>query len=263
MKPLIFILGLVIGGVGVYFFIPPEKVEVESSNLELRLKALAENEMLQYAKIQDADEKLKKADKLYGEILKILLVNLSLKLDKSQYDLTPVVTKETVMEMENSERAEPIPTATLVGTASPPPVPVDEKSKPKTYASLKYADSPGPGLRRIQGRFMGQLVRMTGDKKGQIDKVELNINFQMSPKKVEGDFLCELTDPSGFSYSRMNGNGSNNHVKVDPLDQNNIYLTISPSDFMQLKFSGRDRMTGFVYSAGPLMTGKVQLWRAE
>lgn len=199
--------------------------------LKAKLEGVTADEIREYLRTQNADEKLKKADEILGKIVQALIANVSLR-------LTPT---EVTQFQQSSNQANP----DNQPKAAPTPIPVAEQGeaqarteKPKSQArelleirrqarqaaneeeakkvldqlAKDYAarlQSSGTlnrqQIRELRGSFDGVL---TYDKDGSSVKATLSFYpSQVTSEKVSGRAQVQIFDRTGQAVSTSNSNG--------------------------------------------------------
>lgn len=221
----------------------------------------------------DPKKQLAAAEAYYGKAVVLFLASIVNR-----------VTPPALPAAQTAELAEPIvkelaaaPEATpAVTQVAAPAAPLTAKEKraqeeaQKTRANLdrmlafrkaSAIDKLTPQIRKFQGRFLGQLKRETGKRKGQLDKVEANFDFGLKEGKLQGVFTIILSSPEGEEYSRSLGDGGNSSFRAVNGEPNKVYLEPAPGDFIVLDIRREDVFRGDYYDSGGGYVGKVEMWR--
>jgi hypothetical protein len=224
---------------------------------------LAKKEMLLYAKAQDVESKLAAADILYNKMLKIFLADLALKINRVDYELSsPQLSVEK--STKGSSREGPSSSSginTAPGTALTPldlPKLSPHEEAIKQFKTLSFFKNDHPLIKKFKGNYSGKILYTVGKKKGLVDDIQIMIDYQLQGKKIDGQVSISMTDPSGFEYSRSNGSGANETLKIDPKDSERFFFESSPRTFLHLGWRGDQRLEGEFYELEKFQ-GKVTL----
>lgn len=120
-------------------------------------------------------------------------------------------------------------------------------SNPSLYFSKSILIKSFKDINYINGRFSGKLYHIVGSKKGQVDDIDLDVNFVIKDKNtITGNSSLKLLE-DGVIYSHKSGNGSNGMIRrVD----GNIILDAGPGIFFQ--FIDKKLSAAFFYEEGKL-----------
>lgn len=260
----VFFLGVLLGSQ-----LPSMNKQSEPAQIDKKVfDDLAKKEMLLYAKAQDAESKLAAADILYNKMLKIFLADLALKINRVDYELTSLpLPSERILKETNQESNLQHSSSIGINTLPRPEVaPLDlPKLSPhqeaiKQFKNLSFLKNNHPLIKKFKGQYSGKIRYILGKHKGRVDDIQLNIDYQLQEKKLEGQISAILTDPTGFEYSRLNSNGSNQTLKIDPQNSQKFFFETSPSGFLHLGWRGDQSLEGEYYQEERFI-GKVALFK--
>ncbi len=115
-------------------------------------------------------------------------------------------------------------------------------SVPERYGTSPYFHKMEPELKKILGRFEGQLVFSAGNRQGKTDSVLFLVDLKQEgrSKTLKGQVHVILTDEEGKSYSRNVGKGGNKSIKYAPQERM-VYIEASPMSFFAIKASEFDK----------------------
>lgn len=130
-----------------------------------------------------------------------------------------------------------------------------------TYRKSTFATKMSPEVRKMNGSFEGTFTQEAGKNKGRIDKIEIDIMFDMRDGKLQGQARVALTDPSGKLYSNSNGDGSNQTLRLVAGSKDMIYVETAPGEFIIMDVSRPNKLVGKYYDRDGVYFGSVQLWR--
>ena len=176
-------------------------------------KKFLEKEAKTYADLQDAQAKLKAADEMYGKMM-LFLAELGLMVQPSKPVTTmafPPSEKEARSEVSQAGTDQPETVASAVAvteslSSKKIEVAKNDGERWVKFASTPYIDHFSRKDRRLMfGTFEGEM-RHVPPHQHRIDRVQMQFNLQQVDKKIEGETLVSLVDPSGKEYSRNAGN---------------------------------------------------------
>jgi hypothetical protein len=102
------------------------------------------------------------------------------------------------------------------------------------HAISKYIKDP-KHLTKVNGFYTGSLYRMGGKYKGEIEEVNLTINFSIKDdNKVDGSFKMVLIR-DGHAYSNSVGEGSNGDVRINSTNSRSVIIESSPTTFFHFR----------------------------
>jgi hypothetical protein len=222
-------------------------------------KKFIEKEAKNYAELQDAEAKLKAADEMYGKMMMLFLAELGLMAQPSR-----PVTNMVCPPVEKAIKDEVIDIETQKTDVALKVVSPDEATTPKKneapkndverwvkFASTPYIDNFSRKVRRMMfGQFEGQMRHLPPNQQ-RIDTVQMQFNLQQVDKKIEGDTLVSMIDPTGKEYSRNAGNGGNKTIKKGD-SENSYYVEASPTSYFLLNLSKFPRVSGQYFERGKL-----------
>jgi hypothetical protein len=271
-----FILGLVVGSIAIYS-LTPSQVEQEEKNHNT-LSSAANNlklELNDYIRIQNADEKLRRAEEILGKVMVLFLANVAMQFEPevvnyfdkpAQVDTNREVPqavqapKDKMFGMPTTVK-EVIPRSTgnsymdLNLTLGNLPREFEGKlnllststiKKPAIYYATATSITSIKTYELVSGTFKGQLYILTGKDKGLVDQVVLESDLQVKDKQLDGTFKVSLTR-DGEDYSVNRGNGSNRFMKILDFKKKEILLNVSPSSFFQVYPVGESELFGNYY----------------
>lgn len=258
-RGLILILGILLGFVGERFLFseapkPAETLTCEPAVCEPvqtfeNLKGISADEIREYLRIQNAEEKLKKADEILGKIMAALVADIGFKLakeDLSQFgkteglekkrepDLPPTTTTTTTLQTKKTNEAQ----KNLARLKFEIRTAQTEEQALKILSSLgdnyiqNIADA-GPlsaeQVRELKGQFEGSIQRANN----QVRRTTLEFNGQLRGQKLLGRAQVEIFDETGKSISRGRSRGdlSKNYTATDTT----VFIEVG-GDFMELVY---------------------------
>ncbi len=126
------------------------------------------------------------------------------------------------------------------------------------YEDSKYLEKMDWRFKRINGSFEGKLYIVQGERKGEIDQVDLSVDFSINQQRnIEGTFFLQMAR-EGSVYSTSEGNGSNHNIRIHPEDKKSIILEASPNSFFHFRNEGMEVAN---YYAGGQFVGVAQFVR--
>lgn len=257
-RGLILILGILLGFVGERFFFsetpkPAEPLSCEPAVCEPvpmfeKLKGISADEIREYLRIQNAEEKLKKADEILGKIMAALVADIGFKLakeDLSQFGKTAVLEKKPVPDLPSTTTTTTLqtkktnePQKNLARLKFEIRTAQTEQQAFKVLSSLgenyiqNIADA-GPlnaeQVRELRGQFEGSIQLATN----QVRRTTLQFNGQLRGQKLLGNAQVEIFDETGKSISRGRSRGdlSKNYTATDTT----VFIEVG-GDFMELVY---------------------------
>lgn len=249
-----------------YYLHPAFNATPQPKENILPFKKFIEKEAKTYADLQDAEAKLKAADEMYGKMMMLFLAELGIMATQSRPVLNPVcppVAKVLKDDFPVEDMTKP--DAQTFGTVTPAETPNARKAeKPKNdgerwvkFASTPYLDQFSRKDRSLMfGAFEGQMRHLSPHQE-RVDTIIMQFNLLQVDKKIEGDTLVSMVDPSGKEYSRNSGNGGNRSIKKADTE-NSYYVEASPTSYFLLDLSNFPRVTGQYFERGKL-EGNVTL----
>lgn len=226
-------------------------------------KRFLETEARNYAELQDAEAKLKAADEMYGKMMMLFLAELGIMAQPSKPVMNSVC--PTVENVDNKPEAEAFVSesspvnavASETETTKKAEAPKNDGERWVKFASTPYIENFSRKDRRLMfGAFEGQMRHLPPNQQ-RVDTINMQFNLQQVDKKIEGDTLVSMVDPSGKEYSRNSGNGGNKSIKKGE-SENSYYVEASPTSYFLLDLSKFPRVSGQYYERGKL-AGNVQL----
>lgn len=243
----------------------PESCE-PTSPLKTKHAGISEDEIRDYLRTQNADEKLKKADAILARIMQVFVAELGLRLSTTEMknfgQLPPAVA---------APAPTPPPTATPVSKAALPVPPTSERRK-QFLISIPNENSETNALQAVQsmsavnmmenlkhsgpftkeqiqelrGRFEGSIVFDNKTKGTQ--RVELEFNGRLEQDQLVGRSVLAIYDSEGKQRSRSVGTGSLNktHSSYD-----SSLLIQAGSDIFELYYYPQmNQFIGNFYESG-------------
>jgi hypothetical protein len=220
----------------------------------------------------DAAAQLKAAEEYYGKAVLLFLASLV----REQQRPEAAMAEPVIKEIPPQETITPSESAALASvSSSQQPVKIDAQpiavtaadkalNNLITHRKAPVADKMSPQVRKMRGNFEGRFTWETGKNKGRVDHVAMDMNFFMEDgKKLMGSISIILSDPDGKQYSRTNGTGENDLLRIVPGRKDQIYIEPRPGDFILLDIRNTNRMSGLYYDQSGNYLGKVEIWRKQ
>lgn len=262
-RGLILILGILLGFLGERFLFsetpkpaesltPAEPLTCEPAVCEPvqtfeNLKGISAEEIREYLKIQNAEEKLKKADEILGKIMAALVADIGFKLakeDLSQFNKTVVLEKKQEPELSSTTTTTLQTKKTNEAQKNLARLKFEIRTAQTEEQALKILSSLGDNyiqniadagplsaeqVRELKGQFEGSIQRANN----QARRTTLQFNGQLRGQKLLGNAQVEIFDETGKSISRGRSRGdlSKNYTATDTT----IFIEVG-GDFMELVY---------------------------
>jgi hypothetical protein len=222
----------------------------ELDQLKEKLSGITPEEVRQYLKTQDADQKLRKADEILGKIMQLLVAQVGFQLQKEDLQDFGKI-PEKVVDNQPPPAPVPLPRTVEANAATTAPrrpvftVQMQNTRSEETARRLVMALGPdindrvhqaheGLTAEQIQilnGTYDGTVVM---DKDRSTRRGMLYIDAQMRRKEVFGKWTLELSSEDGKDNSRNNGSG--NMTSRFSGNENEIFLETSQKNQFQLVY---------------------------
>jgi hypothetical protein len=227
-------------------------------------------------KVEDfpnAQAQLAEAERYYGKAVVLFLATLY---NRTQTHLASQTVGHAVEEkLEQLEASSPKELTSSTPSQVLPSKEIIKEEKTKTkfntkeedlkrlmaYRSSKSANKMTPEVRKMIGSFEGVFVQEFGKNKGRVDRVEIDLMFDMNEGKLQGQTRIVLINPQGQIYSNSSGDGSNQTLKLIEGTKDQIYIETAPGEFIIMDVSRPNQLTGKYYDPGGTYRGSIQLSR--
>ncbi len=226
--------------------------------------------------LSNADEQLAEAERYYGKAVVLFLATLY---NKTQNHAAAQTISKTVENKVDQTMVAESPTTSEIKDSTPPPsmnlkkTLKEEKSKKIVstkeedlkrliaYRSSQAATKMTPEVRKMIGSFEGVFVQEFGVNKGRVDRVEMDLMFDVTDGKLQGQTRIVLINPKGDIYSNSSGDGNNQTLKLVEGTKDQIYIETAPGEFIIMDVSRPNQLTGKYYDPGGSYRGSIQISR--
>ncbi len=233
-----------------------------------------------YVRLQNLEDKYKKADEILGKVMLLYLANIAARLDepstayfsKPHEERThlPEKVRDDSEEKEIAKVERPEVVAREKVSTTPESISEDlvfgpgdfkkeikKLEKPNVEQALSNPIKTLKLYRRIKGVFTGQIRYEAGKFKGQTHRIELESDFVEEDDQLKGTYYLGMSQDGDY-YSENRGSGGNRGIRLSPKKE--YILEASPTSFIQVIPKGRNRLIGFYYENNKF-TGTVKLER--
>jgi hypothetical protein len=209
------------------------------------LKGISPEEIRQYLKTQDADQKLRKADEILGKIMQLLVAQVGYRLqneDLHQFGKIP-----------EKIDTQPAPAAKEASVTKPSPVSAPPRRPLFRVNNVQSEEQARIALRelgadystRLQqaGRLSPQQVQdlngsfegtMVLDRDQKVNRVQMTFNAELTQNSLRGDWSLEMFDENQKSRGRSRGRGDLSRDFTG--DANEVFIEFNRSYYFQLVY---------------------------
>ncbi len=220
----------------------------DMEKLKSELKGISPDEIRQYLKTQDADQKLRKADEILGKIMQLLVAQVGYRLqneDLQQFGKIP-----EKVETQPPAAPKEVPAAKPAPTTAEFRRPILRVNNVQTEeqarialrslgtdvsARLQQAGKLTPQqVQDLNGSFEGTVVL---DRDQKVNRVQMTFNAELAQNSLRGDWNLEMFDENQKSRGRTHGKGDLSRDVTG--DANEIFIEFNRNYYFQLVYFPR------------------------
>ncbi len=237
---------------------PSDCAELEK--FKSSLTGISPEEIRQYLKTQDADQKLRKADEILGKIMQLLVAQVGFRLQKEDLQEFGKIAEKPV-----DTQPPPAPPSTLPSRPNDNPANARIARRPIMTVQMSNTRSEDQAIRlvaalgsnyseRIQqanvltseqiqelnGSYDGTVIL---DKNQQVQRGSLTVNIRLRRQQITGRWSLEMVNESTKQTSRSSGSGD--LTSRFSGNENEIFIeTMQKTQFQLVYFPGLDQWIG-------------------
>ena len=252
-----FLAGLFLGSL--FTWIGTSSQTSLSPTVDERVFKFVENDVRAYGAATSVEDKVLQGDLLYKKAVKLFVADMGLLvtgLDPEAPSVMPKVDEDAAPTMDEGDPGTPGSKPTIPNQLKAPKNEVSEAVR-----KLPYAKKTDIRLQKLNGKFEGLVTRFAGNRKGETDRLVLEIDMKVVRGLLTGLYHIELTGPKGEVISRKHHVGPNKSIRLASDSKLKLWLDVGTTRLIQLNVGNGNNPKGHFYNPEGQKVGKVSLKR--